>query len=303
MLVDDELDDLISAADPVLADAVPSGPRREAIWASAVGASKTLQVGRGVPRRWWLGAAAAAVATLTVGATVLVDFGGDGPSVKAAILEAASNLGDVRSLEATVVSAHASGPTPPGDLTLDDTSPVTVRFSGRSAELVLGPVADGGGTSVIVDGYEYQTANGVTTRRPLDYDEWPGNYASATLAVLQILTEAASPQETGSERVSGLEADRFDIEMSSSAAAALGRLSAEDLAWFELEYPDEVDRVSVWVADELIVKIEVHSAYEVDDDNGDIYQASLTRTTFSNFNADFTIEAPPGPYVEALPEG
>ena len=58
------------------------------------------------------------------------------------------------------------------------------------------------------------------------------------------------------------------------------------LAWFELEYPDAVRTLSVWIADDL-----VHQ----DRDRPDRDQ--ITRTRFFNFGSDITITAPPGPYT------
>ncbi|HTO00943.1 MAG TPA: hypothetical protein VL068_09740, partial [Microthrixaceae bacterium] len=57
--------------------------------------------------------------------------------------------------------------------------------------------------------------------------------------------------------------------------------------WFELEYPDQVDAISIWIADGLIRQIETTQG-----------QATI-RTIFTNFNGDISVNAPAGPFVES----
>jgi hypothetical protein len=297
MLVDDELDELIIACD-TLVEAAPArgSERRVAVLRRAIG-GEPVAAGRR-PRRWRLGAAAAAVLAVAAGTAIVVRNGGE-RSASAAILEAADNLGELHSFETDVVitdlvparSDDSSSPSAEPRLS----STTHGRFSNGAAELVsTGANGEVDSTKVIVDGYEYDIVGDATTRRTAQYDLWPRNYGPASRAVLALVMATTAPVSAGSEQISGADAVRFDIAMTPEAADTLGQLSPEALAWFELEYPYGVDRLSVWVADDLIiVQIEVH--FPATDATG---PEETRRTTFSNFNGDITVTAPPGPYVD-----
>lgn len=95
--------------------------------------------------------------------------------------------------------------------------------------------------------------------------------------------------EQAEETVDGVATTRYDIRLSDESVAALSALTPNELAWFELEYPDEVHTLSVWVADDLVQRIEI------------VYRDQVTtRARFFNFDGNITITAPPGPYLDSM---
>lgn len=83
----------------------------------------------------------------------------------------------------------------------------------------------------------------------------------------------------------GVTTTRYDIQLTETSVAALLALKPNELAWFELEYPDDVRTLSVWVADDLVHQVEITQRDQV------------TRTRFFNFGAGMIITPPPGPYL------
>jgi hypothetical protein len=104
--------------------------------------------------------------------------------------------------------------------------------------------------------------------------------------VIAAAMSGATVTESGSQTVGSVEATRYDIELSDRSIAALQALTPNELAWFELEYPDQVDSVSIWIGDDLVRQIEI------------VQNGATARATYSNFNGDIDITAPSGPFVD-----
>ncbi len=108
-----------------------------------------------------------------------------------------------------------------------------------------------------------------------------GRLSDALLATL----DGADVDEAGDEVIAGVDTIRYDITLTERSVAALSALAPE-LPGFE--DPHGLDRMSVWVADDHVHRIDV--AF----DDGRTLAA-----TFSNLNGDIEITAPPEPYVDA----
>ena len=110
------------------------------------------------------------------------------------------------------------------------------------------------------------------------------DYGEASAALVTAALDGADVTESGRETIDGVLATRDDVALADRSIAALSALPEEHRGTFDLEDPENVDELTVWVADDHIRQIEIaHS------------DGATTRTTFSNLNGDVTITPPPGP--------
>jgi hypothetical protein len=92
---------------------------------------------------------------------------------------------------------------------------------------------------------------------------------------------------TGTENVDGAESTHYRITPDARSRAALAQLKPGELAWFslDLEAPAAVDFIDVWVADEIIHRIDIRFAQ-------DFFLASTSNRYF-DFGANVLISPPP----------
>lgn len=230
-------------------------------------------------RRWRNAAMAAAAVALLALATIVV-VGVDAPDAHATVNEAAVAMTDITSLKGRL---EVSSP--------ERTGTSRIRVEGDDLEIrSASTYVDGhseASTFTVVDGFAYETIEGRTTRRPFEADAGLAPFGSSSTAVITAATTTGSQVvEAGTERIGDVSATRFDIDLAPASIDALAALTPNQLAWFELEYPDRVESMSVWVADGLVRQIHI--------DHGD-------RTTLSRYfdlDRKNRIEAPAGPYVD-----
>ena len=128
----------------------------------------------------------------------------------------------------------------------------------------------------------------VTTAIEEDPASAPSGYAQSSASVIGAVLDVVEPDRAGVEVINGLLATRYDLTLSDDAVSAIEALPARQVAFFDLEDPSDIRRISVWVAGDLIHQIEVE-------------RKERTRTsTFSHFNARITITAPPGLYERSV---
>ena len=89
--------------------------------------------------------------------------------------------------------------------------------------------------------------------------------------------------DLGTETVRGHDAQHYRIKLTSRSTPALQALDPSALSRFELEYPDGVVGLDVWVADDLIHRIAVRSDWE---------SGEGSTIEFYDFGADITIRPP-----------
>lgn len=230
--------------------------------------------------RRWRTAALVAAAVALVALTTTVVVGVDAPDALATVNEAAVAMTDITSLKGRL---EVSSPERAGTSRIRvDGDDVEIRSSSN--------YADGhseASTFTVVDGFAYETIEGRTSRRAFEADAGLAPFGSSSTAVITAATTTGSQVvEAGTERIGDVSATRFDIDLAPTSIDALAALTPNQLAWFELENPDRVESMSVWVADGLVRQIRI--------DHGD-------RTTLSRYfdlNRTNRIEAPAGPFVE-----
>jgi hypothetical protein len=92
--------------------------------------------------------------------------------------------------------------------------------------------------------------------------------------------------EVGEETVRGKTTTHYRLELDDTARQRLRALSPTVLAWFELEWPDGVSRIDVWVGDDLIRRIAVVHGYGPDE------PPVRSTTEFFDFGAEVQITRP-----------
>ncbi len=222
----------------------------------------------------FLGAAAAGLA-LVAGAVLVVDPGG-APSAEALVLDAADNLARYDSLRATLVREQVDGSHYEGSAEFDGPS-VRTEFVETAPD---GEVLYTEGITVIGDTI-WSEQNGEIFEEQTGPNDRLTPFPEASEAVITAALEGAEVEALGIDEVRGKDAERYRIVQTDESHAALNRLTPFELAWFELESPDAVTQIDVWIADDLIQQITV-----VDPSYG------TTTTTFYDFGADIEIQPP-----------
>ncbi len=193
--------------------------------------------------------------------------------------EAASALTDISSLEAVLTTNSP-----------DRDGVSRLRVDRDAFEVTSeGTYADGhteASTMTVIDGIRYETIEGRTTRTPVSPGEGLEPFGPSSQAVIAAAMTGATVTEAGSQSIGSVESTRYDIDPSEQSTAALNALTPNELVWFELEYPDQVESVSIWIGDDIIRQIELTQ-------NG-----VTTRVSYTNFNGDITVAAPSGPFVD-----
>jgi hypothetical protein len=291
MAVDDEVVELIARLDPARHEQppAPGSDRYRAILETATGLSvdaptaidgdpASVGAARRHRRRWLRAVGVAAASLAATGAVVVWQFG-DGPTTAGAVRSAAQALGDVTSYEGQ--RTHEQ----PGVSVETD----TLRVDGDDFEFVSETRFVDGRVErfavTVVDGIHYVSEDDEPVASPLrPGDGLDGSYADASAALVGAALDGSDVTEAGSQTISGVLTTRYDIALTARSIDALSSLTPEQLAWFDLDDPNQVDQLSVWIADDHIHRIEIaHS------------DGATTRTAFSNLNDDITITPPPGP--------
>lgn len=227
--------------------------------------------------------ATGAAAVLTAGVVLLRPDGG-GTSPAAALTRAAATTAEVTSLRGTLTRVDAYS---------DTTSTIEVDGDDMRIE-VRGTYRDGhveGSTTVVVGDQITQVAlDGSVERSAIgDEDERPHPFGASSAAVVTAALSGGDVRDLGAETVRGVEATHYRIVPDAETREALAALSPGELAWFELEYPDRVTGIDVWVADDLIRRIEVTA--DLSDDPADD-EVDTTTVDYYDFDADITITPP-----------
>ena len=286
--------DPLSRLDPTLHDRppIPGSDRYDHILETAMTQTTTRQhpAHPGPTRRWTalrprpaalLGAAAAA-AVLTTGVLTTGDPDGTGggavPSATTmsgapVVLAAAVQTGDAEDFRAVITTTDGTGAT----------TTSTGEFDGDDARITNASPDAPDEVITVVESTEYVTSGGRTgPGTPLRAEDRPAPFSRATENVLRAALGGAdsAAREVGREQVRGVSTVHYRLTPTAASRAALRALPAAELAWFELEYPDETTGVDVWLADDLVRRIEVTTA------------ESVSRTEFYDFGADIEVVAP-----------
>lgn len=216
--------------------------------------------------------AAVTLAVCAVGASILWI---DAPSAHAEVSDAAAALGEMHSLE--------------GERLI--TSPDTV---GRSAIAVSGSdyqvrseatYADGhveASDRTVIGNQVFESSGDGTQVSTIEPSQRNAPFGEASAAVVRAATTGAAVTRSESAEVDGLPATRYEVAVGGTATEALAELPPSVLAWFDLENPEQVESMTLWVADGIIRQVELASL------------DATTRTQFFNFNGDIEITKPEG---------
>ncbi len=219
------------------------------------------------------GAAAAAV----LAAVAVVALGSnEQPSAAATVAEAATNTGEITRLRARLTRQIGDEPKSISTAEIDGSN-LRINYAGDDGPTVM----------TIVGDTVWETVADETTSQP--YDEIAQGrlapFGSSSEAVVRAALHQSEVEAIGPERVGGVDATRYRIRPSTATRAALSDLTPAVLGWFELEHPEQVTEIDVWVTDDLIHRIQVTS------DAGDTVGSATI--DFYDFGADITI-TPPG---------
>ncbi|GAB7040351.1 MULTISPECIES: hypothetical protein [Catenuloplanes] len=106
-------------------------------------------------------------------------------------------------------------------------------------------------------------------------------FGESTGAVVRTALRGTEVQSVGREQVRGATTTHYRLTMNAASRDALGRLPAGQAAWFNLEHPEDITAIDVWVAGDLIHRIRVEGR-------------TPSTTEFYDFGAPITIATPPG---------
>ena len=160
---------------------------------------------------------------------------------------------------------------------------LTAEFVGDDAR-IASESGDGSNASVMTvlgDTVWYESGGEVMSESRTENDHLTP-FAEASALVIDAALDGSRIEDLGRVDLDGVAVDRYRLEMTAESRSALAALTPQELAWFELEYPDSVSTIEVLVGDELIRGITVHGRDDV------------REMRFADFDAVIGIDAPTG---------
>lgn len=297
----DELVEALASLDPADRDAppLPGSPRYLSILEHAMTPTEPtsspatadagldpvepIHLGRPRPsrRRLAVAVAVAAVVAAVVGVAVVAPGSDPAPaSASATLARAVDATGDATTLriEATYERPEA-------------TSRLTAEANGSDYRIeAVGTFADGREereTTVVIGDTVWE--DGVE-RTSVPAEERNAAFAPSSAAVVAAIRDGSMLEDLGEAEVRGGPARHIRATLTPQSRAALAALTPSQVAMFELEYPDDVDVVDLWVADDLIRRVRVEVDWGTGED-GDS-QSNVATVEFYDFGADIEIVPP-----------
>ncbi|HRW39698.1 MAG: hypothetical protein KDB04_01915 [Acidimicrobiales bacterium] len=289
-----ELHDALAALDPVAGDPPPpaGSTRHLAILelamatapttAEAPPASTTPDRAEHRPRRHLaLALAAAAVVAVVVGLVVVAPGTDPEPaSASVALADAAHGTGDATTLRITAVYER------PGSTNRLEAEADGANYRIRS-EATYADGHEESATTVVIGDTVWEDGEERTGVPP---EERNAAFASSSAAVVEAILDGSTLEELGEEDVQGTTARHLRATLTPQSRAALAALSPSRVAMFELEYPEHVDAIDLWIADDLIRRIQVELDQGVGEDG--VEQQERATIEFYDFGADIEITPP-----------
>lgn len=288
----------LAALDPGLADAPPArgSARHHSILEHAMTITSTTTTTvpdherpagmdptraiRSPRRRLALLAAAAALLAVIVGAVVVLEPWRQATpaSARQVLRSAATATGDVASLRAAGTYDLGTG------VVIKMTSEIDGADYSSTFRSTGLPDADPGGDSTTrIGDTRWETDGGRTTKRTVPPEEGNAPFPESSEAVVKAALVGSKVTDLGIEDVRSQEVTHYRIQLTPASTEALAKLTPSQLARFELEYPQDVASLDVWVADDLIRRISVRS-----DSEG----VGTSTIEFYDFGSDITIRPP-----------
>lgn len=152
-----------------------------------------------------------------------------------------------------------------------------------------GTYADGhveGSTTVVIDDQITQVAldGSVETSTIDDDSERLRPFAASSAAVVETVLAGGDVTDLGAASVDGVDARHYRIDLDGATRQELAKLDPTALARFQLDHPDEVTSLDVWVAEDLIRRIDITSETSA---NGRL-ETVTTRVDYFDFNSHVT---------------
>jgi hypothetical protein len=224
-------------------------------------------------RRPYFGAAVAATLVAVVALAALLGRGAEDPDPVRVVSSAADSTAEVTSLRASLEKE-----------TEHSVTTGTIEVSGDRARIdVSGTSKEDGhveGSTTIIIGREAweERLDGGTETYTLDLPIEP--FGSSSQTVVAAALSAEDVTVVGHDTVRGEPTTHYRIRLDDSARSALAGLEPGTLGWFDLDYPEEVRTVDVWVGGDLIRRMQVQTA------------DTSSTTDYYDFGADIVIERP-----------
>ena len=290
---DDALIGALAALDPTTADRppVPGSTRYLSILEVAISrvpeltqadaATGTNEVaGHRRHRRLAASVAAAAIVALAVGIAVVAPGSDPAPASAAkALAKAAETTGEV-----TAIRVEATYERP------GTTNRLVAEVNGTDQRIkAIVTNADGSeerATIVVIDDTIWEDG----AKRTAVPEELNAAYAPSSVAVVEAILDGSTLEDLGDEDVRGQSARHIRATLTPASRSALSALSPSQVAMFELEYPEAVNTLDVWIADDLIRRIVV--TIEADGGNNGEPSTNVATVEFYDFGADISISAP-----------
>lgn len=224
-----------------------------------------------IPRPALVAAAVLLIALLA--ATIVVLRPGNEANAFATVQAAAVKTGKVERLRATLSIEYVDG----------SSSITQGEMNGQDARIDTRSLSTDGSAfleSIVVIGDQMWEAEDNGDPITITPGERLAPFANSCEAIMGAALETKAVSTEGSESIRDVSAKHYGIVLDSASRAALAKLSPGELAWFELEYPEDVNRLDVWVADGLVHRLVVES--------------TLGKATvdFYDFDADISITPP-----------
>jgi hypothetical protein len=222
-------------------------------------------------RRWAIvGSAATAVIAGLVGVFVS-DSGSVPPSQASVVLAAAEQFGSVDSMRADETYTSQLGKVTSSQVELDGTNVKITQ--NRSAE-------DGGRLVItLINGRRYAQAGGHLSSVAATGDNTLAPYPGAARDVVKTVAGDSEVTKVGAGEVRGTKATHYHLDMPDAARQKLSRLPKTELAWFDLDSPQDVTSVDVWVTGKTLRRITVNAGFRTSDAVYYDFGAPITITT------------------------
>lgn len=225
-------------------------------------------------------AAGTALLLVAIAAVIIVPSGVT--TAEAKVRQAAVALGETESLRATIEQVYPNGEvwTFNGEFQGADGKQTATQVASDETLLSEWEIINIGDTEWMVTDERVSSEHRTPEQRL-------SPFAEASSAVVSAVLEGGDVEEVGKENVDGAESTHYRITPDDRSRAALEELEPGELAWFSLDLdgPAAVNIIDVWVADEIIHRIDIRFAK-------DFFLTSTTNRYF-DFGANVVISPPP----------
>jgi hypothetical protein len=223
-------------------------------------------------------AAGAALLLAALAAVLLVPS--SSITAEAKVRDAAAALGETESLRATIEQVYPNG----------DVVTFSGEFHGADGNQMATQVSADGTRSeweiINIGDTEWMVAGDHVSSEHRTPEQRLSPFSEASSVVVSAVLEGGDVEEVGTGTVDGAESTHYRITPDARGRAALAGLERGELAWFglDLDGPAAVEVIDVWVANEIIHRIDIRFAQD--------FFLSSTSNRYFDFGTDVVITPP-----------